>query len=91
MSGAPSAGPARQLEPPSYQWVLCDDQRLHAVWDDTIAYSALCDGAKPWLGVCKQQIAMTMGRPAESAAVCWACLAAMPPDAIQAPWRGKTL
>jgi hypothetical protein len=72
-----------------YQWVLGDDQQIHAVWDDTIITSAFTD--EPWIGICENQIAMHMGLPKESATVCWPCVDGIPPDAVQAPWSGKTL
>lgn len=80
-----------RLPAPTYQWVLCDDGQIHAVWDDTILSCAMADGKEPWIGVCAQEIAMHTGRPKESATACWACIDAIPPDAVQAPWCGKTL
>jgi hypothetical protein len=81
----------RKLPAPTYQWVLSDDQQIHAVWDDIILSSAVTGDAEPWVGVCKRQIAMHMGQPGGSATVCWKCIGDIPPDAVQAPWVGKTL
>jgi hypothetical protein len=79
------------LPAPTYQWVLCDDGQVHAVWDDTILSCAMSDGDEAWIGVCVQRITMNMGQPKGLVTVCSTCIDAIPPDAVQAPWRGKTL
>lgn len=89
MSTTELAQVVRRLEPPTYQWVLCDDRQIHAVWDDTVSSCAFT--GEPWTGVCKHQITLHLGRPQGEVTVCWPCLSGIGPEAVQAPWQGKTL
>jgi hypothetical protein len=79
----------RELPAPTYQWVLCDDGQIHAVWDDIILSWAYT--GEPWTGICGRQIAMHMGRLNGCETLCWPCVDGIPPDAVQAPWPGKKL
>lgn len=77
-------------DPSLYQLVLCDDNQVHAIYDDTIMCSALNEG-EPWIGVCGEKVAVHLERRAGEANVCQPCLDNLTPSAQQAPWTGKTL
>ena len=78
----------RELPAPTYQWVLGDDGQIHAVWDDTVMSSA--STGEPWIGACGNEITMHMGRLNGWETICWPCRGEITPDAVQAPWQGRS-